>query len=250
MTTILFVEENELVRRRLAYQLECASHQVTMVSNGEEALEVLKKAQPSIMITDHMMPKMSGLSLTSEIKNRHPTMEIITISTNPPSYPPDYLDFSESLEAAVSFERPIDQAALLMAIDLLRYGNSEENSDGISEGLKQTSEIDWDTAMSLADNHRDFAEKMLALLIKDLPKEIKEIKKAYNDNNFIELLQRSHKLHGALCYCGAVKLKNAAAVLEKALHNKVEHKIPVLVLQLELKANKLIKEVNALNFKS
>ncbi|MCC2666478.1 MAG: spo0F [Gammaproteobacteria bacterium] len=246
MATILLVEDNELVRRKLAYQLECASHQVTTASNAEEALELLKKTQPSIMIADSMMPKISGASLTAEIKSRYPTLEIITISNNPPTYPIDYSDFSESLGIAVSFEKPVDQAALLMAIDLLRYGNSV----GSSEDPKQDSEIDWDKAMSLADNHREFAEKMLTLLIKDLPKEIKEIKKAYSDNNAIELLQRTHKLHGALCYCGAVKLKDAAAVLEKALHNKVEHKIPVLVLQLELKANKLIKEVNALNFKS
>ncbi len=238
MATILLVESNELVRRNLAYQLECASHQVTTASNGEEALELLKKTQPTIMITDSMMPKIGGLSLTAEIKNKHPALEIITISNRQPAHPTDYLDFSGSLGAAMSFEKPVDQAVLLMAIDLLRYG--------ISEDSKKDSEIDWDAAMLLADNHREFAEKMLTLLIKDLPNEIKEIKKAHSNNNSIELLQRTHKLHGALCYCGAVKLKTTAAALEKALHDKFENKIPVLVLQLELKANKLIKEVNDL----
>ena len=65
------------------------------------------------------MPKKSGITLISEVKNKQPQMEIIAISGGGRLDPTGYLDLSESLGASVSFEKPIDNAALLMAIDLL-----------------------------------------------------------------------------------------------------------------------------------
>ena len=114
---------------------------------------------------------------------------------------------------------------------------------------KLESAIDWELALSLTDNNREFAEKMLDLLVKDLPEEIDSIKKAYANNKQIELAQRIHKLHGALCYCGAAKLKMAAATLEKAVTDKSEKEIPHLLLQLEKKAKYLVEEVHRLHKK-
>jgi len=126
MANILLVEDDELVRDMLTQMLQRASHQVLTATNGEEAIEVLKKAHPDIMITDIIMPKMSGITLISEVKNRHPTMEIIAISGGGRLDPTGYLDLSESLGATASFEKPVDKAALLMAIDLLLHGTKEK----------------------------------------------------------------------------------------------------------------------------
>lgn len=126
MANILLVEDDELVRDMLTQMLQRASHQVLTATHGEEAIEVLKKAHPDIMITDIIMPKMSGITLISEVKNRHPAMEIIAISGGGRLDPTGYLDLSESLGATASFEKPIDKAALLMAIDLLLHGTKEK----------------------------------------------------------------------------------------------------------------------------
>lgn len=122
MAKILLVEDDELVRDMLAQVLQRASHEVITASNGEEAADVLKKISPDIMVTDIIMPKKSGITLISEIKNRQPNLEIIAISGGGRLDPTGYLDLSESLGASVSFEKPIDNAALLMAIDLLLHG--------------------------------------------------------------------------------------------------------------------------------
>ena len=119
MATILLVEDDELVRDMLTQMLQRASHTVVSASNGEEATELLKNNKPDLMVTDIIMPKKSGITLISEVKHHHPTMEIIAISGGGRLDPIGYLDLSESLGAAVSFEKPIDNHALLMAIDLL-----------------------------------------------------------------------------------------------------------------------------------
>ena len=126
MATILLVEDDDLVRDMLAQTLERASHTVISANNGEDAAEVLKTVKPDVMVTDIIMPKKSGITLISEVKNKQPQMEIIAISGGGRLDPTGYLDLSESLGATVSFEKPIDNSALLMAIDLLLQGKKEK----------------------------------------------------------------------------------------------------------------------------
>lgn len=126
MAKILLVEDDNLVRDMLTQVLQRAEHQVVTAANGEEATEYLRKERPDIMVTDIIMPKKSGITLISEVKNRHPNLEIIAISGGGRLDPTGYLDLSESLGASVSFEKPIDNTALLMAIDLLLHGNKEQ----------------------------------------------------------------------------------------------------------------------------
>lgn len=122
MAKILLVEDDDLVRDMLTQVLQRANHEVTTASNGEEATEQLRNQKPDIMVTDIIMPKKSGITLISEVKNRHPNLEVIAISGGGRLDPTGYLDLSETLGASVSFEKPIDNTALLMAIDLLLHG--------------------------------------------------------------------------------------------------------------------------------
>lgn len=124
MATILLVEDDDLVRDMLDQVLQRASHKVITATDGEQAAELLKAIHPDIMVTDIIMPKKSGITLISEVKNKHPNMEIIAISGGGRLDPTGYLDLSESLGASVSFEKPIDKSALLMAIDLLLKGKN------------------------------------------------------------------------------------------------------------------------------
>lgn len=126
MARILLVEDDDLVRDMLAQVLQRAGHAVENAANGEEATEILQKTEPDLMITDIIMPKKSGITLISEVSNKHPRMEIIAISGGGRLDPTGYLDLSESLGATVSFEKPIDKSALLMAIDLLLHGKGQD----------------------------------------------------------------------------------------------------------------------------
>jgi two-component system, response regulator, stage 0 sporulation protein F len=125
MAKILLVEDDGLVRDMLKQVLERASHEVICASNGEEACAILKETSADVMVTDIIMPKKSGITLISEVKSQHPELEIVAISGGGRLYPTGYLDLSESLGASVSFEKPIDNTALLMAIDLLIHGKKE-----------------------------------------------------------------------------------------------------------------------------
>ncbi len=77
--------------------------------------------------------------------------------------------------------------------------------------------IDWKLCIKLANNKIAVAQEILLLVIQQLPAELEAIKQAQARADYAELLRRVHKLHGALCYSGMPRLKNAVAHLESVL---------------------------------
>lgn len=77
---ILYVEDDELIRDELIFFLEKKFKNIKVASNGQEGLELFEKYQPDIVITDIKMPKMSGIELSKNIRQRS-TDTIIIISS-------------------------------------------------------------------------------------------------------------------------------------------------------------------------
>ncbi|MFT7517298.1 MAG: sigma-B regulation protein RsbU (phosphoserine phosphatase), partial [Myxococcota bacterium] len=67
---ILITDDDMVSNRVLARQLEDWQHEVTTVSNGFEALEAYEKETFGVIITDWMMPGMSGPELCAAIRNK------------------------------------------------------------------------------------------------------------------------------------------------------------------------------------
>jgi DNA-binding NtrC family response regulator len=61
MSTILVVDDNDLVRDSLSQILENEKYTVLTAENGNDALEVLKKEKPDIVLLDLRMPEMDGI---------------------------------------------------------------------------------------------------------------------------------------------------------------------------------------------
>ena len=80
--TILLVEDEDAVRMFSSRALRDKGYRVIEASDGEEAMEFIKKeaAQIDLVITDVVMPKMDGPALMENIKTYNPTMKVIFIS--------------------------------------------------------------------------------------------------------------------------------------------------------------------------
>lgn len=72
---MLIVEDNESLRDMLV-QIFSTFYQVSTASDGQEALEALKQEMPDIILSDIMMPNMSGMELCKLIKNNIDTCHI------------------------------------------------------------------------------------------------------------------------------------------------------------------------------
>ena len=65
---VLYVEEEEDILRFSSMVLEDYVDKLFIARNGKEALEILKKENIDLIITDILMPKISGIELIREIK--------------------------------------------------------------------------------------------------------------------------------------------------------------------------------------
>ena len=64
----LVVDDSMLIRHTVCRFLEVRGFTVESATNGQEALEALKKLRPDIIITDIQMPTMSGTELITAVK--------------------------------------------------------------------------------------------------------------------------------------------------------------------------------------
>ncbi len=80
---VLVVDDHELTR--LTLQLVFSGQEniqvVGLASNGEEAIEMVKRCHPDVIILDLQMPVMDGWSASSHIKAISPNTQILAYSS-------------------------------------------------------------------------------------------------------------------------------------------------------------------------
>jgi len=81
-TSILIVDDEASVRNVLKQVLEDDGYKTKEATRGEEALECLKKEHFSLVITDIVMPGMTGIELLEKIKQLYPATEVIIITSH------------------------------------------------------------------------------------------------------------------------------------------------------------------------
>ncbi len=76
--TIFIVEDDENIREMVKMALASFSYEVTAFDNAEDALAAVNKAVPDMIIFDIMLPGMSGLEATKQLRN-NPKMKGLPI---------------------------------------------------------------------------------------------------------------------------------------------------------------------------
>lgn len=79
-TVILCVDDEEIPRKLRELVLKKQGYEVITVGSGKEALEALAVRRFDLVLTDQLMPGMSGTELTKQIKSSTPNMPVIIVS--------------------------------------------------------------------------------------------------------------------------------------------------------------------------
>ncbi|MBU1043404.1 MAG: response regulator [Candidatus Omnitrophica bacterium] len=77
---IMIVDDQPIVLRAYKKELAGQDYSITAVSSGQEAIEKAAQEQFDIILTDLVMPGMSGLELCQEIKKNSPDTEVVLMS--------------------------------------------------------------------------------------------------------------------------------------------------------------------------
>lgn len=80
MLRILLVEDDPDVAMVVAALLEAAGHHVTMAGDGRQGYDIAMQEQPELIVTDLMMPVMSGLEMAAALRASGFTRPIVLCS--------------------------------------------------------------------------------------------------------------------------------------------------------------------------
>ena len=77
---ILIVDDEPELRTLLGHVLENAGYEITEASDGDEAINLLKKQKHEIALLDIQMPKLNGIQVLKFIKQNLPHTKAIMLT--------------------------------------------------------------------------------------------------------------------------------------------------------------------------
>lgn len=132
---ILIIEDDKHISKLVKYNLEKAGYDCTVADDGEEALGILAKERPDLIILDIMLPKMDGFELCRAIKQDVKLKNIPIIMLTAKGEEVDRIVGLE-LGADDYVVKPFSPRELILRIKaILKRGKSEESpKDVIKRG--------------------------------------------------------------------------------------------------------------------
>ena len=113
---ILIVEDVPNVLELLEVTLRFKGYAVLTARNGEEALAVIARQRPVLIITDILMPKLDGYAFVQKLRLNLETRSIPVVFLSATYVTPEDKEFALSLGAARFMEKPIDTEDFLLTV--------------------------------------------------------------------------------------------------------------------------------------
>lgn len=230
---ILAVEDNALAARVLQQTLQKLNCTVSIASSGEKALEAITESDYDLVLMDIGLPGIDGFEATKQIRNLEDKFKahvpIIALTAH----------ISEQmrqqcLEMGMQdmLVKPITGVTLHQALEKFLPTISQSHTVPSFSFQKEEDNlltIDLEDGANIGGGDINFAKKMLAMFVENLPKDIEQIDTAYKQNNFALLGKLTHKLYGGLCYCSVPKLRKIIQDLQSATQKSRREEVDFLM---------------------
>jgi two-component system phosphate regulon response regulator PhoB len=113
---ILIADDDDSVRSLLRATLPEDGYEVLEAADGDEALEVIGRQPPHLVLLDWNMPKRSGAQVLDELKRRHPELPVVVLTAE---HQPLQRARAEALGVDVFLTKPFSPLELLDTIERL-----------------------------------------------------------------------------------------------------------------------------------
>jgi DNA-binding response OmpR family regulator len=80
MTRILVIEDEWTIRLFIAVNLKLRGYEVVEAEDGAEALEILQNTDVDLVVTDLLMPNVSGMELIAWLKRERAHLPVVAVS--------------------------------------------------------------------------------------------------------------------------------------------------------------------------
>jgi two-component system alkaline phosphatase synthesis response regulator PhoP len=145
---VLVVDDNQQNLELLQAYLEDVDCQAVPARDGLEALEIIAKDPPDLILLDVMMPKMSGFEVCKRIKNDPKTSDIPVIMVTALN---EFGDIERAIDSGTDdfLSKPVNKLELLTRIKTML--KLKHLSDKLERTLAYLSEIEKQAQMAKSD---------------------------------------------------------------------------------------------------
>lgn len=105
---VLVVDDIPDILRLLDATLQFKGYRVITARDGQEALEIIQKDRPALVIADILMPRMDGFSLLHRIRINPETRDIPVIFLSATYVAQEDKDFARAIGVTSFIEKPVD----------------------------------------------------------------------------------------------------------------------------------------------
>ena len=113
---LLVVDDVPDILELLNAMLKFKGYRVVTARNGQEALNVIERERPALIIADILMPKMDGFSLVNRLRLNPQTRDIPVIFLSATYVAPEDKAFARTIGVSRFIEKPVDVESFLPMI--------------------------------------------------------------------------------------------------------------------------------------
>ncbi len=113
---ILIVDDDALMRDMLRKALSKSGFDVSVATNGREAVALQRESAFDLLLTDLVMPEQEGLETIMIFRQQYPQVRIVAMSGGGRGSAASYLEVAAKLGAERILAKPFDHEVLLQVI--------------------------------------------------------------------------------------------------------------------------------------
>jgi CheY-like chemotaxis protein len=118
MAKVLIADDEPALREIYRRWLEEAGHDVEEASDGDQALDRLRRGGIDVLILDVVMPGCDGIDVLRTLLQLGHRLRVVTVSGGGPAVPaPIALKLAQALGVASSLLKPVARAELLRSVE-------------------------------------------------------------------------------------------------------------------------------------
>jgi CheY-like chemotaxis protein len=112
---VLVVDDSDVIRDLIAVNLELDGFDVTAVSDGRQALEIVQDVDPAVITMDVVMPEVGGFEAVERLRADPSTADIPVVIVTGRAQAPDRAR-AEQLGVAAYLTKPFEPAELVAVV--------------------------------------------------------------------------------------------------------------------------------------
>ncbi|MDX1518690.1 MAG: ATP-binding protein [Gammaproteobacteria bacterium] len=225
---ILVGEDNRTNQKVIQKILERGEHKVTIVENGELALDELEHRDFDLIILDMQMPVMGGIEAAKLYRMMYPDKKQVPVLVLTANATTEAVREVEEAGLDAYLSKPVEPQKLLDTITTLIETRSDRDSGEKRPRLQLISNqtgnlpvIDKNTLDEIAgmSSGYEFMKELIEGYLEDSAEIVRQITRHYEKDEFISIGDLAHSLDGSSRSIGAKRLSAVADELCKLTRN-------------------------------